>query len=164
MATQRSQKKIKTKRINPRRPKRTETDAEPTRESGDVTKIWADLMDGNKRFALGQHSTGQLVSSRKSLVEGQKPDVIVISCSDSRVPPELVFDKNLGELFVIRTAGNVADPIALGSIEYAAEHLHSKDADSSRPRNMRCGRRNTFGRQNADVEPEGDRKHNSTCL
>jgi carbonic anhydrase len=83
-------------------------------------------MDGNKRFVLGQHSNGQLISSRKSLVGGQKPDVIVISCSDSRVPPELVFDKNLGELFVIRTAGNIADPIALGSIEYAAEHLHSK--------------------------------------
>ncbi|MEZ5308753.1 MAG: carbonic anhydrase [Pyrinomonadaceae bacterium] len=95
-------------------------------ESVDVTKLWQELMAGNGRFTAGKHTTGQLVNARKSLVKGQKPQVIVISCSDSRVPPEIVFDKNLGELFVIRTAGNVADPIALGSIEYAAEHLHSK--------------------------------------
>lgn len=50
----------------------------------------------------------------------------MLGCADSRVSPELVFDKNLGELFVVRTAGNIADPIALGSIEYAAEHLHAK--------------------------------------
>jgi carbonic anhydrase len=88
--------------------------------------VWADLMKGNKRFMSGQHTNVNYVSFRKKLTKGQKPGVIVISCSDSRVPPELVFDKNLGEIFVIRTAGNVADPVALGSIEYAAEHLHTK--------------------------------------
>ena len=91
-----------------------------------ANKIWNDLMKGNRRFITGKHTNGRFVSSRKKLVKGQHPDVIVIGCADSRVPPELVFDKNLGELFVIRTAGNIADPIALGSIEYAAEHLHSK--------------------------------------
>lgn len=88
--------------------------------------IWADLIKGNKNFMAGRHSHGKFVLARKKLATGQKPNVIVIGCADSRVPPELVFDKNLGEIFVIRTAGNIADPIALGSIEYAAEHLHSK--------------------------------------
>jgi carbonic anhydrase len=103
-----------------------ETLKKEKRKGGDVTKLWSSLMEGNRRFAAGKHTSNGLVKSRKALVKGQQPDVIVISCSDSRVPPELVFDKNLGELFVIRTAGNVADRIALGSIEYAAEHLHSK--------------------------------------
>ncbi len=51
--------------------------------------------------------------------------MIILSCSDSRVSPELTFDQSLGDLFVVRTAGNVADPVALGSIEYAVEHIHS---------------------------------------
>ena len=67
-----------------------------------------------------------LVAAREQLAHGQHPQVIVRGFADSRVSPELVFDKNLGELFVVRTAGNIADPIALGSIEYAAEHLHAK--------------------------------------
>ena len=60
------------------------------------------------------------------MTKGQSPEVIVLGCADSRVPPELVFDKNFGELFVVRAAGNIADLISLGSIEYAVEHLHSK--------------------------------------
>ena len=88
--------------------------------------VWADMMKGNQRFMGGKHTNVNYISFRKKLTKEQKPGVIVISCSDSRVPPELVFDKNLGEIFVIRTAGNVADPVALGSIEYAAEHLHTK--------------------------------------
>jgi carbonic anhydrase len=59
------------------------------------------------------------------LAGGQKPKVIVLACADSRVSPELIFDKGLGELFVLRIAGNIADKVALGSIEYAVEHLHS---------------------------------------
>lgn len=88
-------------------------------------EIWADLMDGNRRFVLGRPKTRPLVSAREHLANGQHPQVIVLGCADSRVSPELIFDKNLGELFVVRTAGNIADPIALGSIEYAAEHLHA---------------------------------------
>ena len=64
-------------------------------------------------------------SKRKELTKGQKPFAIVITCSDSRVPPELLFDQGLGDIFVVRVAGNVVDPIALGSIEYGAEHLNS---------------------------------------
>jgi len=87
--------------------------------------IWADLMEGNERFMAGKPKARQVVSLRASLVSSQHPNVIVLSCSDSRVAPELVFDKSLGELFVVRSAGNIADAIGVGSIEYAVEHLGS---------------------------------------
>jgi carbonic anhydrase len=84
------------------------------------------LMDGNKRYTTGDLAKKDLGDSkRKELTKGQKPFAIVITCSDSRVPPELLFDQGLGDIFVIRVAGNVVDPIALGSIEYGAEHLNS---------------------------------------
>lgn len=60
---------------------------------------------------------------RKELSKGQKPYAIVVACSDSRVAPEIIFNETLGKIFVIRTAGNVVDPITIGSIEYAVEHL-----------------------------------------
>lgn len=88
--------------------------------------IWADLMEGNRRFQSGNLAPRELVRRRGELADGQHPQVIVLACSDSRVSPSLVFDKNLGDLFVIRTAGNLADPVALGSIEYAAEYLDSR--------------------------------------
>lgn len=84
------------------------------------------LMDGNKRFvsgSLAQKDVGN--SRRKELLKGQSPFAIVVTCSDSRLSPEIIFDQGLGDIFVIRTAGNLLDPIVLGSIEYAAEHLHS---------------------------------------
>jgi carbonic anhydrase len=87
--------------------------------------VWADLMAGNQRFVAGKPRTHELVSARHQLASGQNPNVIVLSCSDSRVPPEVIFDQSLGDLFVIRTAGNVADRVALGSIEYAVDHIHS---------------------------------------
>ncbi len=83
------------------------------------------LMDGNQHY-VAQQMTNQKMSDqhvRESLSKGQKPYAIILSCSDSRVPPEIIFDKGLGEIFVVRVAGNVPDPIVLGSIEYAAEHL-----------------------------------------
>lgn len=89
-------------------------------------EIWADLLAGNRRFMSGKPKARPLVAAREELAQGQHPQVIVLGCADSRVSPELVFDKNLGELFVVRTAGNIADPIALGSLEYGAEHLHAK--------------------------------------
>lgn len=89
-------------------------------------EIWADLIEGNRRFIAGKPKTRPLVAARELLSKGQHPQVIVLGCADSRVSPELVFDKNLGELFVVRAAGNIADPIALGSLEYAVEHLHAK--------------------------------------
>ena len=85
------------------------------------------LMDGNARFVESKMTAGALcdVAAREKLAKGQKPYAIVLSCSDSRVPPELIFDQGLGEIFVVRDAGNVTDPIILGSIEYAAEHIGS---------------------------------------
>ena len=88
-------------------------------------KIWADLMQGNRRFVAGKPQMLDLVSLRQALAKGQHPKAIVLSCSDSRVPPEILFDQNLGDLFVVRAAGNVADAIGLGSMEYAFEHLGS---------------------------------------
>lgn len=93
---------------------------------GTPEEIWDDLLEGNRRFMAGKPRIRPLVAARQELAKGQHPQVVVLGCADSRVSPELVFDKNLGELFVVRTAGNIADPIALGSIEYAAEHLHAK--------------------------------------
>jgi carbonic anhydrase len=89
-------------------------------------QVVAHLVEGNKRFVAGEHQAHPIVNERKALSAAQHPGAIILSCSDSRVPPELVFDQSLGEVFVVRTAGNVADPIVLGSMEYAAEHLHSK--------------------------------------
>ncbi|RJQ53232.1 MAG: carbonic anhydrase [Actinobacteria bacterium] len=82
------------------------------------------LIQGNERFVRGEVTEKEIGSGRrKELVEGQKPFACVVTCSDSRVPPELVFDVGLGDIFVVRVAGNVVDETALGSIEYAAEHL-----------------------------------------
>ncbi|HSM93900.1 MAG TPA: carbonic anhydrase [Anaeromyxobacteraceae bacterium] len=82
------------------------------------------LKAGNARFVAGKstHPDGS-VGRRKELTKGQAPKAVVLGCSDSRVPPELIFDEGLGDLFVVRVAGNVADPVNLGSVEYAAEHL-----------------------------------------
>lgn len=88
--------------------------------------IWGELMAGNKRFMGGHMKERELIKDREDLVAGQHPDVMVLGCADSRVAPEVVFDKSLGELFVVRVAGNVAEPSAVGSLEYACEHLHTK--------------------------------------
>ena len=88
-------------------------------------EIWEQLMEGNKRFVSGESKTHDLVQLRQTLAGGQHPKVIVLTCSDSRVAPEILFDQSLGDLFVIRIAGNIADSIGLGSIEYAVEHLDS---------------------------------------
>src|SRR3990167_319467 len=84
------------------------------------------LRNGNKRFLSGKlRKDGQAKKDIARLATGQKPHTIVLSCSDSRVPPEIIFDQKLGEIFVIRTAGEVLDPMAIASIEYALEHLGS---------------------------------------
>src|SRR5579862_2487005 len=87
--------------------------------------VWDDLMAGNGRFVAGKPRSYELVPLRRKLASGQSPNVIILSCSDSRVSPEVIFDQSLGDLFVVRTAGNIADPVALGSIEYAVDHIHS---------------------------------------
>ncbi|MBK6942303.1 MAG: hypothetical protein IPH13_19170 [Planctomycetes bacterium] len=92
----------------------------------DVDAIWSELLAGNQRFVAGTPATRELVASRTELAKGQHPTTIVLACADSRVAPELVFDQSLGDLFVVRTAGNIADEVALGSIEYAIEHLGAR--------------------------------------
>lgn len=85
------------------------------------------LMDGNKRFVESAMEACKKASPklRDKLVGGQHPYAVILSCSDSRVPPEVIFDASLGEIFVVRVAGNVASPEVIGSIEYAVEHLGS---------------------------------------
>lgn len=91
---------------------------------------WAAIQEiqaGNKRFISGRFSNpNQDKATRDKLVSGQQPPVIVLSCSDSRVPPEVIFDQGLGQIFTIRLAGHVINADAIGSIEYAVEHLGSK--------------------------------------
>ncbi len=84
------------------------------------------LMQGNARYVSGQVSkkeSGDVY--RKELSKGQHPYAVVVACSDSRVSPSIIFDEGLGHIFVVRTAGNIVDPIAIGSIEYGVEHLHA---------------------------------------
>jgi carbonic anhydrase len=82
------------------------------------------LKAGNDRY-VGQEATHPDQTSERlaSLASGQHPFAIILSCSDSRVPPEIVFDQGLGDLFVVREAGNTVNDAVLGSIEYAVEHL-----------------------------------------
>ena len=83
------------------------------------------LKDGNKRFASQKMThPSQSTERLKQVAKAQHPVAVVVSCSDSRVPPELVFDQGIGDLFVVRTAGEVVKDVELGSIEYAVEHLH----------------------------------------
>lgn len=81
------------------------------------------LKDGNKRFVSGVRSIDTLVKQmqRSMFVEKQEPFAIILGCSDSRVPAEIVFDQGLGDLFVIRVAGNIVAPSQIGSVEFAAK-------------------------------------------
>lgn len=83
------------------------------------------LLDGNQRFIAGNPLSKDISFTRRSelMEKGQHPFAVIVSCSDSRVPPEILFDQALGDLFVIRVAGNIVTPPELGSIEYAVEHL-----------------------------------------
>ena len=83
------------------------------------------LMSANQNYVSGKLTQRDLPARRAELVKGQAPSAVVLTCSDSRVAPEYIFDQGLGDIFVIRVAGNVTDQVALGSIEYAVEHLHS---------------------------------------
>ncbi len=85
------------------------------------------LLDGNKRFA--EHKSihpNRCDETRATLLEQQNPFAVILSCSDSRVPTEIIFDVGLGDVFTIRTAGHVLSPEVMGSIEYAIKHLDCK--------------------------------------
>ena len=86
------------------------------------------LKEGNKRYLASDTNPGDISPKIRQVTcdEGQSPYAIVVTCSDSRVIPEGIFSAGIGELFVIRVAGNVMDNHQIGSVEYAAEHLGSK--------------------------------------
>ena len=88
----------------------------------------ARLLEGNRRFVLNQSTASSALNParRAALLEGQEPFAIVLGCSDSRVPAELVFDQGLGDLFVIRVAGNIVAPSQVGSVEFAASRFGTR--------------------------------------
>lgn len=90
------------------------------------TKTLAQLLEGNARYIAGEARYPNQTAARRAMVaKAQSPIAVIVGCSDSRVPPEIVFDRGIGDLFVVRTAGQaVEDDVDLGSIEYAVDHLH----------------------------------------
>jgi carbonic anhydrase len=88
----------------------------------------ARLREGNRRFAMGEHGRMSPTDHlrRRELVTGQEPFAVVLGCSDSRVPAEIVFDQGLGDLFVVRVAGNIVAPSQIGSVEFAAERFGTR--------------------------------------
>lgn len=83
------------------------------------------LLAGNARFMKGVTVEKHYIADRPGLAESHHPYAIILTCADSTLSPEVIFDESLGKLFVVRVLGNVSDPAILGSIEYAAEHLHA---------------------------------------
>ncbi len=101
--------------------------ADPTTSSVGPDDALSRLKAGNERFAQSKVSAGKPVAARRAeTAKDQHPFAIIVGCADSRTAPEIIFDQNIGDLFVIRTAGNLVDDYALGSIEYAVEHLGSR--------------------------------------
>ncbi|HUK63335.1 MAG TPA: carbonic anhydrase [Dongiaceae bacterium] len=96
-------------------------------ESAPTAKaVLAELKAGNEHHASHRYThPHQTAQRQRELVGGQHPHAVVLSCADSRVAPEIVFDQGLGDLFDIRVAGNIAADAEIASIEYAAEHLHT---------------------------------------
>ena len=101
--------------------------AAPASASMSPADALARLQAGNTRFVAGTLSQASAATERRLALTGhQAPFAAVLSCSDSRVPPELVFDQNVGDLFVFRNAGNFVDPAVLGTMEYGYAHLGVK--------------------------------------
>jgi len=101
----------------------TET-ARPTITNPEVALT--QLMDGNARFADAKMvHPAQDPEHRLRVSQGQQPFAAILTCSDSRLPPEVIFDQGLGDLFVVRVAGNIVDAALLGSVEYAVDHLNT---------------------------------------
>ena len=86
------------------------------------------LLEGNRRFVDEMRNSEEMASAkrRNSLATGQSPFAVILGCSDSRVPVEIVFDQGLGDLFVIRVAGNIVAPSQVGSVEFAAERFGTR--------------------------------------
>jgi len=89
-------------------------------------RVLRKLIEGNRRFVRGEARFPTVCKETlASLAKGQHPHATILGCSDSRVPPELIFDANFGELFIVRVAGNVISPEVMGSFQYAGQHLHT---------------------------------------
>jgi len=110
----------------------TTTKADTTTISIDTTQVRnadeaiAALQAGNERFVAGKMVNTDYKTQIEKTKDGQKPPTVILSCMDSRVPPEIVFDQGIGNLFVTRVAGNIADANILGSMEYATKVIGSK--------------------------------------
>jgi len=100
--------------------------SKPTADMPTAEQAMERLMAGNKRYVASKQTHPHQTRERcVELSAGQYPFAVILGCADSRVPPEVIFDQGLGDLFVIRVAGNVLDDCVLGSIEYAVAHLHT---------------------------------------
>jgi carbonic anhydrase len=103
------------------------TTVEKVPRSYTAEEALAQLIAGNERFVRGQARFPTVQKEvLAELAKGQRPYATIIGCSDSRVPPELVFDAAFGELFIVRVAGNVISPEVMGTLQYAAVHLHTQ--------------------------------------
>ena len=90
----------------------------------DAALVWQALLAGNRRYASGAgHHPHQSAYRRTEVLPAQHPFAVIIGCSDSRVPPEIIFDCGLGDLFVVRTAGHALDDAGYASVQYVVEHL-----------------------------------------
>lgn len=99
--------------------------AQNTEEKITADSVLAELKSGNGHHVEHRYQhPHESLDRRRQLVSSQHPHAEILSCSDSRVPPEIIFDQRLGDLFIVRVAGNVAADTELGSLEYGAEHLH----------------------------------------
>ena len=95
--------------------------APPTMSAGDSLKL---LLEGNQRFVDGKlEHPNQTVARRTEAAKGQHPFAALLACSDSRTAPEIIFDRGLGDIFVVRVAGNVADQVVIESLDYSVKHL-----------------------------------------
>ncbi len=94
----------------------------------DAKEALARLKEGNKRFAAHVSGGSEIIGQtrRSQLIQNQEPMAIILGCSDARVPAEIVFDQGLGDLFVIRVAGNIVAPSQVGSVEFAAEKFGTR--------------------------------------
>jgi len=94
---------------------------EPAVSAGQALQL---LLDGNQRFVAGKlEHPNQTPARRAELGKGQHPFAAVLACSDSRTPPEIIFDRGLGDIFTVRVAGNVADQVVIESVGYSVKHL-----------------------------------------
>lgn len=108
-------------------PNAVAAEASPRAAPKSFDEALALLREGNDRFVRGEPRHPHLGKDwRERLEDGQKPFATILGCSDSRVPPELLFDQGFGDLFVIRVAGNVVDTDVTGSVEYGVDHLKTK--------------------------------------